>query len=129
MKKVIPFLFLIVMFPLLQGCDMLLVAFNIKSQAREAEVQATKHLLQSVKQSCQSYRLYYKEYPTSWDQLIHTPNDRSILDAVPVDLWNNPLVLKNDSKTLTITSIGPDGKPDTDDDISESIVIPEIPAE
>ena len=116
MKNVVFFLVFLTALPFLQGCQL----FAVSSQADKAKIQQATVTIASLKQNCQAYRLYYKASPKSWDQLIHTPDNRPLMDAVPLDPWEHEFVLINDSNTITISSNGPDGKPGTDDDISDS---------
>ena len=101
------------------ACDAIVVNQNIKKSQESANARTTKIFLDSIKQSCQMYHTIYKQYPERIEDLIHTPDGRSILDTQEpiVDKWNQPIVLEKTDNQIKLYSVGEDGKANTEDDL------------
>jgi general secretion pathway protein G len=92
-------------------------------QARQAAAHAD---LSSIKTALDAYEVDNGFYPKSLQDLIQQPgNARNwhgpYLDNLPVDPWGNPYVYaypgRHNPSGFDLSSVGPDGKAGTDDDI------------
>ena len=63
------------------------------------------------------YRIQYKKLPESLDALVNTPDNHSIITEVPNDPWDNAYNYEKTGNKIKIYSNGPDGLPNTEDDI------------
>ena len=110
----------------LNGCDLLtpfFISANISAAENSANYQLTANLLQQLKEAVMNYRITYKKFPNSLEDLVNTPNGHSLLDTdeVPLDAWGQPFQYEKNGNKIKITSIGADGKPNTEDDINIQI--------
>jgi len=92
-------------------------------QARQAAAHAD---LSSIKTALDAYEVDNGFYPKSLQDLIQPPSNAKnwhgpYLDNLPVDPWGNPYVYafpgRHNPNGLDLSSVGPDGKAGTDDDI------------
>ncbi|MGP8022322.1 MAG: type II secretion system major pseudopilin GspG [Limisphaerales bacterium] len=92
-------------------------------QARQAAAHAD---LSSVKTALDAYEVDNGFYPKSLQDLIQQPSNARnwhgpYLDNLPVDPWGNPYIYaypgRHNPNGFDLSSVGPDGKAGTDDDI------------
>ena len=92
-------------------------------QARQAAAHAD---ISSIKTALDAYEVDNGGYPKSLQDLIQQPNNARnwhgpYLDNLPVDPWGNPYVYvfpgRHNPNAFDLSSVGPDGKAGTDDDI------------
>ena len=108
----------------LTGCDIIaLTFFNSKKQEEAANIGLAEIQLKNFKSNCEAYRLYYKKYPSSFDDLVNTPDNQALLDEVSVDPWGNPYHFEKTDNRIKLYSSGPDAMPNTEDDIVENYLI------
>ncbi|TWU41905.1 type II secretion system protein GspG [Novipirellula artificiosorum] len=102
-----------------------IVMVNIGGASKEANVNATKTQLNSLKNSIQMYQIRMNSLPETLEALRDGPSDSAkkdkwiapIINEVPNDAWENPLVYSVNGNTYEIRSGGIDGQVNTDDDI------------
>lgn len=92
-------------------------------QARQAAAHAD---LSSIKTALDAYEVDNGFYPKSLQDLIQQPSNAKnwhgpYLDNLPVDPWGNPYVYafpgRHNPNGFDLSSVGPDGRAGTDDDI------------
>ncbi|MGH7991974.1 MAG: type II secretion system major pseudopilin GspG [Limisphaerales bacterium] len=92
-------------------------------QARQAAAHAD---LSSIKTALDAYEVDNGFYPKGLQDLIQQPSNAKnwhgpYLDNLPVDPWNNPYVYaypgRHNPNGFDLSSVGPDGKAGTDDDV------------
>ena len=105
------------------ACDAPLVAYNVMRQQDQGKNKISGIMLDNVKQACEMYHKVYNQYPEKLDDLIHTPDNRSLLDAQtpPVDGWDRPIVFEKSATQIKLYSLGADGKANTDDDLVKTL--------
>lgn len=93
---------------------------NAYRRAALAQINATKGFLDA-------YRIDVGRYPNSLDDLYQMPADLAnptkwngpyIDKPMPLDPWDNPYTYEVSGDQYIISSLGPDGAPNTDDDIT-----------
>jgi general secretion pathway protein G len=92
-----------------------LVVPNLISSVDEAGVAAAKAQIQSFKAAIINYKLKFKKYPSSLNDLVSNPK-RNFLDSdsVPLDPWDNKYQYTCPGKKghdFEIVSFGSDGQP------------------
>ena len=102
---------------------MTLVGVNVFGALDTGNEKTTSIQLQQFKSAVESYKLNYRKMPNSLDDLIHTPDNRSLIDAesVPKDGWDNEFTFEKNGNKIKIYSNGADGMPNTEDDIVVNI--------
>ena len=93
---------------------------NYLNYLKYARIEATRALISNVSVAAKSYYIKYNKYPDSLEQLTkETDDEEPYLEGDLVDPWGNELRYEKPSKgkRLMIISNGPDGEPDTEDDI------------
>lgn len=92
-------------------------------QARQAAAHAD---ISSIKTALDAYEVDNGGYPRSLQDLVQQPNNARnwhgpYLENLPVDPWGNPYVYafpgRHNPNGFDLSSIGPDGKAGTDDDV------------
>lgn len=110
-----------------------LVLPRLLGQQNKADIKATQTQINSFKQALQNYAIDVRTFPdteTGLQALVTKPEneqqarkwDGSYLDEIPVDPWGNAYnyeypPTKGNGDFPNIWSNGPDGEPETDDDI------------
>ena len=102
-----------------------IVTVNIGGAQTEAKINATKTQLNSLKSNIQMYVIRLNGLPDSLQALVDGPSDAAkkakwvapIINEVPHDAWDNPLVYTLNQGQYEIRSGGPDGQVNSDDDI------------
>ena len=107
-----------------------------KADAMQAQMDAGSSQVNTLKNVCKMYKLNTGKFPANLNDLVVKPdsleqqawrgpylrpNMVSFVDGNLLDPWNNPFRYSADeiNLTLTIISNGPDGLPDTADDIGK----------
>ena len=106
-----------------------LVVPKMMGRSEQARQTAARADIAGVKTALDAYEVdngYYPKSRNSLGDLIQQPSDAKnwrgpYLDKVPVDPWGNAYVYeypgKHNPSSYDLYSVGPDGKPGTDDDI------------
>ncbi len=102
-----------------------IVMFNLGGAQTEANINATRTQLNSLKNSIQMYQIRMNGLPETLEALKDGPSDSSkqskwvapIINEIPVDAWSNDFVYSLNGNEYEIRSAGPDGQVNTDDDI------------
>ncbi len=110
-----------------------IVATNVMGSKEEASIQKAQMDIKTLDEALDMYKLDNNKYPTSdqgLDALVNKPtsspepkNYRSggYIKELPQDPWGNDYMYlrpgTHNSSRYDIYSFGPDGEPDTDDDI------------
>ncbi len=109
------------------------VATNVMGSKEEASIQKAQIDIKSLDEALEMYKLDNHKYPTTeqgLDALVNKPtsspepkNYRSggYIKDLPLDPWDNDYVYiypgVHNNRGFDIYSMGPDGEPETDDDI------------
>ena len=106
----------------LMAALMAIIGTNVIGASDRANIKMAEMDLNTFKGACNEYRIYYKKYPSNLDDLIKTPDNKPLLDAeeIQLDPWGNEYVFDKTGNKIKITSYGPDGSENTEDDISIS---------
>ena len=108
------------------------VGVNVIEKFKESKVQAAKIQIAALEQGLQSYYLSHNNYPHTsqgLEALVSKPSVGKVppnwtgghlkKKEVPLDPFGNPYrYVCDDYQDYAIYSNGPDGQPDTEDDIS-----------
>lgn len=98
-----------------------LVAKNVIGASDEARIKTTLSNLKQVHDCVTSYATEKGKLPSSLEELTsdEAQSKTWYLAEVPVDAWDNPFQLRGDNKRdFEVTSNGPDGIENTEDDLS-----------
>lgn len=98
-----------------------LVGFNVMTASERANIDLAETQIKQLKQNCEAYQLYYKKWPESLDALVNTPDNREIIEEVPQDPWGMDYIFEKNGNSIKLYSSGPDGLPNTEDDIVVNI--------
>jgi general secretion pathway protein G len=98
---------------------MTLVGINVFGALDTAGEKTTTITLEQFKSAVTNYKLQYKKLPNSLQDLVNTPNGRSLLDSdeIPRDSWDQEFNFEKTGNVIKIFSSGPDGIPNNEDDI------------
>lgn len=102
-----------------------IVLVNITGAQAEANANATRTQLNSLKSNIQMYQIRMNSLPEALEQLRDGPSDAAkkskwvapIITEIPLDAWGNALTYSVNGNTFEIRSGGIDGQANTDDDI------------
>jgi len=97
-----------------EDLDTLMRALNVEKTAR------ARAELDSVATALESYRRERGSYPESKSSaaLIDSLNPRYLARVVRVDPWHKPYEYEGERASYVLRSDGPDGKPNTPDDVT-----------
>ncbi len=121
----IELLLVLVILAILAG--IVLPKFSGKSQ--QAKVTAAQTQIGSLKMALYNFEIDNGAYPKSGDldalvnQPANTPSWKGpYIESIPPDPWGNPYIYvypgKHNASSYDLSSNGPDGRPGTDDDIT-----------
>ena len=107
----------------LMAALMAVIGTNVLGSSERANVKMAEMDLQNFKSAITQYKVFFKKSPSSLNDLIHTPDNNPLLDAEEIqkDPWGNDYALEKNGNKIKISSFGPDGIENTEDDISLSI--------
>ncbi len=92
-----------------------LVVPNLLSSVDDAGVAAAKAQIQSFKAAIINYKLKFKKYPPSLDELVSNQRQNFLdSDSIPLDPWDNKYQYKcpgTKGHDFEIVSFGSDGQP------------------
>ena len=102
-----------------------IVMMNLGNAQTQANVDATKAQMNSLKNSIQMYQIRLNKVPETLETLRDGPKDSSkqsewtgaIIDEIPNDAWGNPFVYSVNGNSYELRSGGIDGQVNTEDDI------------
>jgi len=103
-----------------------LVIPKMVGRSEQARLAAAHADLSSIKTALDAFEVDNGGYPRSLQDLLQQPSNAKnwhgpYLDNVPLDPWGNPYVYtypgRHNASGFDLSSIGPDGKAGTDDDI------------
>ena len=103
-----------------------LVIPKMVGRSEQARLAAAHADISSIKTALDAYEVDNGFYPKSLQDLIQQPNNARnwhgpYLENLPVDPWNNPYVYafpgRHTPNGFDLSSVGPDGKAGTEDDI------------
>ena len=95
-----------------------IVGYNVLGSVDQGNVAAAKAQIKQFDTSLVAYKIKFKKFPESLDQLINPPSGDAIMNAkeIPVDPWGNPYKYELEgSRKYVITSLGADGAPGGED--------------
>ncbi len=88
------------------------------------KVTRTHKELTSLRTALEWFRVHCQRFPTTEESLKALVRDPGVagwkgfyIEGLPPDLWGNPFVYSCSNDTVQLSSMGPDGKPETADDI------------
>jgi type II secretion system protein G len=89
-----------------------------------SKVIQTRKELMVIRTALEWFRIHCQRFPTTEESLKALVRDPGIhgwkgfyLEELPPDLWHHPFVYSSSNDTVRLSSMGPDGKPDTADDV------------
>ncbi len=89
---------------------------------KDSKIAAARSVIDNVGVALKGYYIKFNKYPDDLKKLTEETNDEGepYLEGDPIDPWGNELRYEKPSKgkRLLIISNGPDGDPDTEDDIT-----------
>jgi hypothetical protein len=99
-----------------EDVDMLVKALNVEKTAR------ARAELESIATALDSYRREHGSYVETKSEatLIDRLNPRYLGRAIRVDPWHQPYAYEGSGSSFLLRSSGPDGKPNTSDDVTVS---------
>ncbi len=89
------------------------VGLTVQSQLAEAQGDTAKLQLEEISRMVEIHRIKTDDLPADLNELIKS----GITKEVPADPWDNQFVYRKKADTFELSSMGPDGKPGTQDDL------------
>lgn len=86
----------------------------------------TRSELMAIRTALEWFRVHCERFPTTEESLkalVRNPEPGIpgwkgfYIEELPPDLWGHPFVYASSNDTIRLSSMGPDGKPDTPDDV------------
>jgi type II secretion system protein G len=88
------------------------------------KVMRTRKELLVMRTALEWFRVHCKRFPTTEESLKALVRDPGVpgwkgfyIEELPPDLWGHPFLYSSSNDTIRLSSSGPDGKPDTADDV------------
>lgn len=101
-----------------------IVLTNFIGVGDQANADASRTQMNGLKSQIQMYKIKYKSWPESLEQLRDGPSDSSqkasftpIINEIPTDAWDKEITYKLNGNKYELRSGGIDGQMGTDDDI------------
>ena len=91
-----------------------IVGFNVLGAVDDGNVAAAQAQIKEFETGLVAYKIKFKKFPDSLDQLVNPPSGDAILKggAIPKDPWGNDYTYTLEgSRKYTIVSLGADGAP------------------
>lgn len=91
-----------------------IVGYNVLGSVDEGNISAAKAQIKQFDNALVAYKIKFKKFPESLEQLTNPPSGDSLLTSksIPVDPWGNPYVYQVESSSkYVIISYGADGSP------------------
>ena len=91
-----------------------IVGVNVLGAMDDADVSAAQAQIRNLKSALVAYKLKFKKFPQSLDQLVNNEKNVQFLDSteIPLDPWGNAYVYTLEgSRNFRIVSYGADGSP------------------
>ena len=99
-----------------------IVAQNVFGETDRARLTRVKADLTTIKDACGRYRIHHQgRYPEDLTELVQVEDgsERYLeMDEVPKDPWGTEYRMERQGGRVVIISDGPDGQPDSEDDIT-----------
>lgn len=89
-----------------------IVGYNVLGSVDEGNKAAAKAQMKQFDTALVAYKIKFKKFPESLDQLINPPSGDPIMNAkeIPLDPWGNPYQYQLEgSRKYVIISLGADG--------------------
>jgi general secretion pathway protein G len=106
---------------LIGGLTAIVVAINFIGQANQARIDLTIVKMRTINQQLQTYSFRHGAFPTTDQGLTELVTGGHVEQAMLVDEWGRPFAYyaptTDPAHPFDLISDGPDGIPDTDDDI------------
>ena len=106
---------------LIGGLTAIVVAINFIGKAEQARIKLTVTKMRTLQSELQSYNFDHGIFPTTGDGLGVLVNAAGVQESMLRDEWGHPFAYyapTNDpARPYDLISDGPDGLPDTEDDI------------
>lgn len=106
------------------GLLVAIVAPNVLGSQSEAELGIAQTTIKSIEGHATQYAMYNRRIPTMDDLIVEDEKGRFYMEGYeepPLDPWGNAFEireLEGGRLRFEIISYGPDGEPDTEDDLS-----------
>ena len=100
---------------------------KMSGRSQQAKVTAAGTQINGFETALDMFEADTGAYPKSLDSLVNEPSSTQnwkgpYLKSIPLDPWGNPYTYtfpgKNNPKSYDVQSVGPDGRPGGDDDIT-----------
>jgi len=91
-----------------------IVGYNVMSSVDDSNVAAAQSQIRQFETAILAYRLRFKRYPSSLDELVNPPSGPTLLQgasSIPMDPWGNPYVYTVEGSGYRIVSYGANGQP------------------
>ncbi len=88
-----------------------IVGVNVLGQMDEGNVAAAQAQIKNLKTALIAYKLKFKRFPDSLDELVSNSKNIQFLDPpeIPDDPWGNPYNYRREGSKFVISSYGADG--------------------
>ena len=107
---------------LIGGLTAIVVAINFIGQANQARIDLTVIKMRTINQNLQSYSFRHGSFPTTNEGLTVLVGAGLLEESMLSDEWGRPFAYyaptSNPAQPFDLISDGPDGLPDTEDDIN-----------
>ena len=105
---------------LIMGALVSIVVVNLVGQDERAKTRITTIRMEQIENALDQYKFEKGSYPTSEEGLFILVTSK-YLTEIPLDGWNKPFLFyipsANPAVAFDLISLGPDGEPNTADDI------------
>ena len=106
---------------LIGGLTAIVVAINFIGKAEQARIDLTVTRMQTLQSELQQYNFRHGSFPTTDEGLNVLVNAAGVQEGLLLDAWERPLAYYaptgDAARPYDLISDGPDGEPNTEDDI------------